>query len=53
MKFQAEIIPAPQTNAVRYIHCTFPSASLVDAKTQADHWAQSVMCLRFFEVERF
>lgn len=53
MKFQAEIIPATQTDAVRYTHCLFPAASLAEAKTQADRWAQSVASLRFFEVEQF
>lgn len=53
MKFQAEIIPTPQTDVVRYIHCLFPAVPLAKAKTQTDRWAQSVTCLRFFEVERF
>ena len=52
MKFQVEIVPAPQTDTVRYIDCLFTAASIAEAKTQADCWAQSVACLRFFEVEQ-
>ena len=36
MKFQAEIIPAPQTDVLRYTNRLFIATSVAEAKTQND-----------------
>ena len=53
MKFQAEILPAPEIDAVRYVNRSFITASIAEVKTEVDHWLQSLGFLRFLEVEQF